>query len=523
MPKLQAANLSYQHANGGQVLNNISVSLNAKTTALVGRNGVGKSVLASLLCNRLIPSSGNVVCNGQLGFYEQLVDSHTLKNKTIIDVLGLNHYFKALQQINNGHFTEHELNLLDGFWDLPERFYPELTRLGIYGINENSCATALSGGQLSQLRLWALFTIHHDIIILDEPSNHLDKQGKSWLLNHIEQFTGQLLLISHDREILQVADEIWELTSMGLSVFGTGFSDYVTQKNYQVAALENKLSHTTKEQNKLLLEQQRSKQKAAKRAAKGVVTRKSGSQPKVLMDAKKDKASANLSSQNKNTAKREELLNSNKKHIVSQLEQIKQQQFYFTNPDIKQRNALNLENVILQYGSQTPINLQIFNNEKIHLIGVNGAGKSTLLKTLTDELKMRAGHIHRNSPLLYLDQYFSLIKAELTLLDNLKSYCKTLDESTARTLLASLGFRKHDVFKQATHLSGGEKMKLAMCIVSNIESTAFLLLDEPDNHLDLESKQLLAQSLQNFKGGFILVSHDNYFVESIGCNRQIVL
>ncbi|MFT8148767.1 ATP-binding cassette domain-containing protein, partial [Salmonella enterica] len=92
------------------------------------------------------------------------------------------------------------------------------------------------------------------------------------------------------------------------------------------------------------------------------------------------------------------------------------------------------------------------------LIGVNGAGKSTLLKTLTDELKMRAGHIHRNSPLLYLDQYFSLIKAELTLLDNLKSYCKTLDESTARTLLASLGFRKHDVFKQATHLSGGEKM-----------------------------------------------------------------
>ncbi|MEC8207559.1 MAG: ATP-binding cassette domain-containing protein, partial [Pseudomonadota bacterium] len=76
MPKLQAANLSYQHANGDQVLNNISVSLNAKTTALVGRNGVGKSVLASLLCNRLIPSSGNVVCNGQLGFYEQLVDSH---------------------------------------------------------------------------------------------------------------------------------------------------------------------------------------------------------------------------------------------------------------------------------------------------------------------------------------------------------------------------------------------------------------------------------------------------------------
>ena len=103
------------------------------------------------------------------------------------------------------------------------------------------------------------------------------------------------------------------------------------------------------------------------------------------------------------------------------------------------------------------------------------------------------------------------------------TYCKNLDESTARTLLASIGFRKDAVFKYAALLSGGEKMKLAMCIVSNSESTAFLLLDEPDNHLDLESKQLLAYSLQGFKGGFILVSHDKYFVESIGCNRQIGL
>lgn len=103
------------------------------------------------------------------------------------------------------------------------------------------------------------------------------------------------------------------------------------------------------------------------------------------------------------------------------------------------------------------------------------------------------------------------------------TYCKKLNDTTTRTLLASIGFRKDAVFKYAALLSGGEKMKLAMCIVSNIESTAFLLLDEPDNHLDLESKQLLAQSLQSFKGGFILVSHDKYFVESIGCTRQIGL
>ncbi|WP_304637009.1 MULTISPECIES: ATP-binding cassette domain-containing protein [Pseudoalteromonas] len=525
MPQLQAFNLCYQHGNGDVVFNDLSFSLTAKVTALVGRNGCGKSILASILAKQKEPSSGRVVCNSTLGLYRQMNDVNQADNQTIAEAIGLEPVFNALDAINQGHVTEQNLMLVEGNWDLAESFNAELVRLGVNNKIPYSLSKHLSGGQLSQLKLWALFTcIKPDILILDEPSNHLDAKGKSWLIKQIHNSKGQLLLISHDQELLEQAHEIWELTPLGLTQYGMRFSEYQTLKQQQVAALEKKLNHVVKQQNKLKATEQLQKQKTQKRASQGAALRKSGSQPKVLMDAKKDKSSANLSSQIKNTAKREGELTRNKHELSSQLEHVKAQQFYLAQSDeAKHQKTLSLENVVLAHGTKKPLNFKVFSDDKIHLAGANGTGKSTLLKTLNYDIPVKAGQLHCNQALYYLDQHFTLINNELTLLENVMIYCKNLDESTARTLLASIGFRKDDVFKHAAVLSGGEKMKLAMCIVSNIESTAFLLLDEPDNHLDLESKQLLAQSLQSFKGGFILVSHDKYFVESIGCNKQIVL
>ena len=524
MPQLQAFNLCYQHGNGDVVFNDLSFSLTAKVTALVGRNGCGKSILASILAKQKEPSFGTVVCNSAFGFYRQMNDVNQADNQTIAEAIGLEPVFKALDAINQGQVTEQNLMLVEGNWDLEERFNAELIRLGVNN-KTPYLSKHLSGGQLSQLKLWALFTcIKPDILILDEPSNHLDEKGKSWLIKKINSFKGQLLLISHDQELLKQANEVWELTTLGLTQYGMHFSEYQIQKQQQVAALENKLNHIVKQQSKLKAAEQLQKQKAQQRAGQGTDLRKSGSQPKVLMDAKKDKASANLSSQSKNSAKRESELTRNKQKLSSQLEQNKLQQFYLAqSDDAKHQKVLSLQDVVLAHGIQKPLNFQVFSDDKIHLAGANGTGKSTLLKTLTFDIPVKAGQLHCNQALYYLDQHFTLINNELTLLENVMTYCKNLDVSTARTLLASIGFRKDAVFKHAAFLSGGEKMKLAMCIVSNIESTAFLLLDEPDNHLDLESKQLLAQSLQGFKGGFILVSHDKYFVESIGCTRQIGL
>lgn len=530
MPQLQAFNLCYQHGNGDVVFNDLSFSLTAKVTALVGRNGCGKSILASILTKQKEPSSGTVVCNSTLGFYEQMDDVNQADNLTIAEAIGLESMFNALEAINQGQVTEQNLTLLEDNWDLPERFKAELLRLGVKStdteiLSDCKASKYLSGGQFSQLKLWALFNFfNHDILILDEPSNHLDAHGKRWLIEQINKFKGQILLISHDQELLEQAHEIWELTTLGLTQYGTCFSQYQSQKHKQVAALANKLNHVVKQQTILKAAEQLKQQKTLKRAAQGAALRKSGSQPKVLMDAKKDKASANLSSQSKNTAKREGKLNSNKQKFLSQLEQVKAQQFYLSQTDeAKHHKVLSLDNVVLAYGAQKSLTFQVYSDDKVHLAGANGTGKSTLLKTLIGEIPAKVGELYCNQALYYLDQHFTLINNELTMLENLMTYCKDLSQSTARTLLASIGFRKDAVFKHAAFLSGGEKMKLAMCIVSNIESTAFLLLDEPDNHLDFESKQLLAKSLQDFKGGFIVVSHDKYFVESIECNKIIVI
>ena len=201
MPQLQAFNLCYQHGNGDVVFNELSFSLTAKVTALVGRNGCGKSILASILAKQKEPSSGTVVCNSTLGFYRQMNDVNQADNQTIAEAIGLEPVFNALDAINQGQVTEQNLILLEGNWDLPERFNAELVRLGVNNKTPYLLSKYLSGGQLSQLKLWALFTcIKPDILILDEPSNHLDAKGKSWLIKQIQSFKGQLLLISHDQE-----------------------------------------------------------------------------------------------------------------------------------------------------------------------------------------------------------------------------------------------------------------------------------------------------------------------------------
>ncbi|MBF4386175.1 ATP-binding cassette domain-containing protein, partial [Vibrio anguillarum] len=132
-------------------------------------------------------------------------------------------------------------------------------------------------------------------------------------------------------------------------------------------------------------------------------------------------------------------------------------------------------------------------------------GKSTLLKTLLGEISLYQGELQLNTPLYYLDQHFGVIRAELSILDNLIQQCSGIKESDARTLLAGIGFRRDSVFRLGHMLSGGEKMKLAMLIVSHQPEQPLLLLDEPDNHLDLDSKIMLTQALCNYRGGFILV------------------
>jgi ATPase subunit of ABC transporter with duplicated ATPase domains len=318
-------------------------------------------------------------------------------------------------------------------------------------------------------------------------------------------------------------EEIWQLSSLGLQVFGGNYDVYAEQKRYESQALERQLSNLDKQQRQLVIQAQRNREKAQQRAAQGNKLRKSGSQATSLLDFQQDRATARSANRTKNQQRRQVHLETKQQALKARKESISQQKLYLADTANRSRHAVALFDAVLAFGRSKPINWQVRADEKVHLTGANGSGKSTLLKTLLGKLSLKQGSLQRSAPIYYLDQHFAVIVPQLSMLDNLLEQCDGMQAGEARTLLAGIDFRRESVFRLGGTLSGGEKMKLAMLIASHQPQQPLLLLDEPDNHLDLDSKIILAQALYDYRGGFILVSHDDDFATDSGVKRQIEL
>jgi ATPase subunit of ABC transporter with duplicated ATPase domains len=522
MPILQAYNISHQFDNGEQLFQQLSCSMNKRRVGLVGRNGDGKSILASILAGETIPSSGTVTRPTSLATYYQQSSVLFSEDRSIVEFLGKDLVIDALKHIEMGDFSAKWFDLVDEDWDIEARLNQQLANMELPKDLHFPCAQ-LSGGQLARLQLWQLFEGEADVLILDEPSNHLDTTAKEWLIESIHAFDGAILLISHDRELLREMEEIWELSNLGLQVFGGNYDLYAEKKRVELQAVERQIASVDKQKIHLKEQAQRNREKMEQRASQGNKLRKEGCQSKMLLDKNKDKATARASNRNKNEQLRQAHLIEKEQMLKLKQDQHNSQKFYLASTQSSSRKVVSILAGLLPFGSTTQVTLQIFADDKVHLTGKNGCGKSTLLKILLGDLSLSHGELQVNTPLYYLDQHFGGIRPELSMLENLIQYCKGMIESDARTLLAGIGFRRNSVFRLGGMLSGGEKMKLVILIVSHQPTQPLLLLDEPDNHLDLESKILLAQALQAYRGGFILISHDNDFAAESGVSRQIEL
>ncbi|SKA70334.1 ATP-binding cassette domain-containing protein [Enterovibrio nigricans] len=225
-------------------------------------------------------------------------------------------------------------------------------------------------------------------------------------------------------------------------------------------------------------------------------------------------AAASKRLNNENT--RRDSLQKKAQSLNEKAEQVKTQTFNVTTMEAKGGRLFSILNGKLPFGTESPVTMFMKPNQRMHLQGSNGSGKSTLLKVLKGEISLLGGELHLNMPIFYLDQHVSLLNNVLPMLECLRHFCPHMKEMDARTLLAGIGFRRDSVFRQVGALSGGEKMKLAILIISHQDKMPLLLLDEPDNHLDISSKILLAETLKHYQGAMILVSHDQSFVEDCG-------
>ncbi|SFK04938.1 ATP-binding cassette, subfamily F, member 3 [Marinilactibacillus piezotolerans] len=485
------------------------VTLEIKDNArvgLVGRNGAGKSTLLHIISGQEEPDAGRV--NKKKDITLGFLDQHTglESNKTIWEemlaifepVIQIEKEMREIEyQMSSPDLLsdkEYYQELLKKYDSLQESFkqlngygYESEIRSVLHGFRfyESDFSTPvsqLSGGQKTRLALARLLLEKKDLLILDEPTNHLDIETLSWLEKYLQNYTGALLIVSHDRYFLdKVINEVYEVSNKKVQHFTGNYSNYLKLK----AELIQKM---WKEYEKQQKEIEKTEDFINRNLVRASTTKRAQSRRKMLdkMD-KIDKPQGDEKSA------------------------------HFSFHTERESGGVVLQTEDLAIGYSHPlashIDMDIRKTDAIALVGPNGVGKTTLLKTIVGQLPKLSGTIQLGTKvdLGYYDQEQSLLHSNKTVLNELWDEHPSIPEQSIRTLLGSFLFSGDDVEKSITALSGGEKARVALAKLA-MEKNNFLILDEPTNHLDIDSKEVLENALIDFEGTLLFVSHDRYFI-----------
>ncbi|MCG9628010.1 ATP-binding cassette domain-containing protein [Vibrio mediterranei] len=528
MTAFHAISISKQFPDGDRLFSSISFSTEEGITALVGKNGSGKSHLAQILAKLTPPSEGRVEWGNQIrsvGFYSQL-ESESDLSQSIAQLLGVEKKLLALEYIQQGDSSCHWFDMIaDDEWDLAEQLARLLTQLRL-PTDLNIKLAQLSGGQRAVLRLYVLLQQDYDAFVLDEPTNHLDSEHVDWLVKQLKTIDKPVLVVSHNIAFLNHVDKILELNSIGITSYGGNYQTFVAHKNEHLQALQDKAKSLTRERKVKAEKAHQRLITAQKLATRGKAQRTSGSQPKILMDGKKQgaqNANAAIAAQSK---RQFAVLDQKLQQVKDQIEQNKPQKWYTGVVQTQGKTAIAFDAFQHANVFGAPIRATVLTSEHAWLKGRNGSGKSTILKrvlAVSQNSSNVTEGLRANTQCFYLDQHFSMLNGDLALIDAVCEGCEEMTIPVARTLLAGIGFRRDKVYDKVEQLSGGEKMKLAMLIASHQKQVATLLLDEPDNHLDLEAKQQLIAAINGYAGTVLVVSHDMGFIEQLRIDKVIAL
>jgi len=515
--------VSYCLPNGRTLFDGLSADLPPGITGLVGRNGVGKSVLAQLIAGELTASDGQIVRHGSVRYVPQ--DLRPTGDATVGDVCGLGTALRALARIETGSVDPVDFDLVAERWTLRQDLRRALTAYGLDGITADTPTARLSGGELTRAALAGAELLDPDLLLLDEPTNHLDSAGRSLLLAQLRRRRGSTLVISHDRTLLECASQIWELTPGGLRCYGGNYTTYAQQQAAEDAAARRELAHM-----RAALQRQRQQMREAqlrqeRRAAAGRRGRGNANQSKLLLDAAAERSDHTAARLRRELAQQHEAALARKRAAAERVDDTDPVALIPPAAAVPAgREVARFEAVRLHRGSARidDFNATLIGPARVALVGPNGCGKSSLLKILTGELQPDAGSARVHVPWAYLDQHTSGLDPDLSPLAHLQRAAPELDEATARTRLALLRLDADRALLPLRALSGGERLKAALlCALHRSPTPQLLLLDEPTNHLDLESTTALEATLRGWRGALLVISHDKHFLERIGIERSV--
>ncbi len=524
------SDVSYHYSNQQALFKHVrfSVSSNRKVS-IIGNNGIGKSTLLKLLAGELTPSVGAIQYPSQPYYIPQQIG---FTKQNISEALGIDKKINALYAINNGSSDYIYYDLLEDDWDIESRCRSALDYWGLTNIELTSPLDSLSGGEKSKVFLAGLLIHKPDIILLDEPTNHLDQITREKFYNYIANCKATIIVVSHDTTLLNLLDTTYELSEKGIKVYGGNYTFYKEQKEIEERALEQQISSEEANLRSARKKAQEVQQRQDKRTSQGNKSKQKGGVARIVMNARGNLAENSTA---KLKEKHSDIIFNNQQ----KLKKLRQKQ------DINCELKIDFEDAQLHNGKllastidvnfeyakdktlwQTSLNMEIRSGERIQLTGNNGTGKTTLIKLLIGELSPTSGEVKKSDfSYIYLDQNYSQVNRGLTVLELAQEYNKSnlLDHEIKLRLNRAL-FSQETWDKSCLVLSGGERMRLYLCclMISNHIPDMFIL-DEPTNNLDLSSLSILTNTIKNYRGTLLVISHDRDFIKNIGISKSIDL
>lgn len=490
-----------------KILNNVNLTINdGDRIGLLGVNGAGKSTLLNVISGEIPYDSGNLYINKdvEIGYLKQ---KNVLNTENTIDE-EIRSVFKDLYKIgeklseiqikmSEGNTSEEllkeysRLNLLfeakEGY-NIDVKINTVLNGMGFSGYDRNMSVSLLSGGEKNRLGFAKLLLKEPKVLILDEPTNHLDFEALAWLEDYLDKYKGAILVVSHDRYFLdKVVRDICEIEDTKLIRYKGGYSQFIRQK-------EERETLELKQYEKQQEEIAKLKDFVSKNLAKSASVNGVGTRVKAL----------------------------EKMEVLEKPKLLKKKIFLKFSHDIEpHKQVFWSKGLKISVGDVNKkelfdnIDFEVLKGEKVAVIGLNGIGKSSFIKAILGKIscegKFRWGE---NTKISYFEQENRQLNPEKTVLDELHDRFPLKHELELRSLLGGLLFSGDDVFKKIKDLSGGERAKVAFAIIE-LERPNVLILDEPSNHLDYESKEILDKALIDYGGTLIMVSHDRYLLNRV--------
>ncbi len=499
--------VTHRLPDGRTLFSDLSFSFEPVRTGLVGANGVGKSVLARLLCGAETPAAGRCHGGGRVFLLPALSGR---PQGTVADLCAVAPVLAALDRIAQGSVDPEDFSTVGDRWDLRERLRQRWAQEGLPAdLRPQDAASRLSGGQAMQVALSGAWASDADWLILDEPSNHLDARHRALLQQQLSQWRAGLLVISHDRTLLEDMQCIVELDARGLQRFSGLYSHYARLRATQLASAQAQLEHARHQHRRQLQQAREREQRAQQRQARGERNARTANQAPILLGLAKRRAQATAARHAHLQELRLDESAARLRQAASRVDAGAQLAALAPdNPHAAQRVA-HLQQVVLPHGCSAALDLTLQRGQRLAITGDNGSGKSTLLRMLAGQLPPRSGQLHVAVPVALLDQQLSGMTGSHTVLQAVRDAAPQAAVAELRTRLALLGLDAQRIERAFATLSAGERLKAALaCALYAEPAPGLLLLDEPGNALDLGALAALETLLAQYRGTLVMVSHD---------------